>query len=323
MVTLPLHRIERTLGGNLAKLWHFVPELWRLTRRLRRERVEVVHCNSAWQIKPVIAGWLAGVPVVLHLNDAWEARFIDVLFPLLKPFCSGFIVTGERSRARYWRKGGGESAMAIQAPVDCARFDPARAGACPLPSHDGLTVMTSGNITPTKGVEYFIDMAADLERRDPSLRFVVVGPELANQTEYTAMLKQRVLDHGLRNLTFYGPTENMPSLLACADVFVCPSITESGPMVVWEAMAMARAIVSADVGDVSLYMPHGVAGTIVPVGDARALADGVWDLLQDGGKRAEFGRRARDAAVERLDISVAAARHAEAYRCVARRRPDA
>ena len=47
-----------------------------------------------------------------------------------------------------------------------------------------------------------------------------------------------------------------PSFLKSGDIFVYTSISESGPMAVWEAMAMGKPIVTTDVGSVSQYLKN-------------------------------------------------------------------
>src|ERR1700730_12347645 len=56
----------------------FAPDIWRLYRFVQAENFDIVHSSGgAWQFKGVIAGRLAGVPVIWHLNDTsmpWLVR---------------------------------------------------------------------------------------------------------------------------------------------------------------------------------------------------------------------------------------------------------
>ena len=88
-------------------------------------------------------------------------------------------------------------------------------------------------------------------------------------------------------------------------------------MSVWEAMAMERAVVSTDVGDVARYITDGENGFIVRVADAAALAEKVGQLVENEQLRQNFGPRARAAVVPELDVASCAAKHRAAYRQIA------
>ena len=97
-------------------------------------------------------------------------------------------------------------------------------------------------------------------------------------------------------MALVGPSDNAPDELAVADVVAIPSVWESGPLVLAEALVLGRPVVATPVGLVPGSGPGGESGRIVPVGDARALADGHGsDLLADpagAAAMAEAGQRA-------------------------------
>ena len=87
-----------------------------------------------------------------------------------------------------------------------------------------------------------------------------------------------------------GPSDNAPDELAAADVVVIPSVWESGPLVLAEALTLMRPVVATPVGLVPECIREGESGRIVPIGDARALADAVAALLADPAAAARHGR---------------------------------
>ena len=105
----------------------------------------------------------------------------------------------------------------------------------------------------------------------------------------------------------------MRPLLKRFDVYVCSSKAESSPISVWEAMSMARPIVSTHVGDVPLYVQNDYNGYIVAIEDTNQMADCVLKLLQDETLRKSFGSRSREIARESLDIALCAKKHLYAY----------
>ncbi len=84
---------------------------------------------------------------------------------------------------------------------------------------------------------------------------------------------------------FLGTRQDVPDLLAAADVLVLSSDWEGLPLAVLEAMAAGRPVVATDVGGVGEVLSDG-AGLVVPPGDPVAFAKAVDSLLHDGYARA-------------------------------------
>src|SRR5690606_8978921 len=78
---------------------------------------------------------------------------------------------------------------------------------------------------------------------------------------------------------------------ATADVMVCPSRSDSFPLVVLEAMALARPVVASELPGIAEQL--GDTGILVPVGDADALSAEVAGLLADPERASDLGRRAQ------------------------------
>lgn len=313
---LRLHRLTRQMMHLSAYLLLFVPEVLKLTSALRNCEVALVHCNSAWQIKSVLAARFAGLPAIWHLNDTEMPFLLKPAFKMLSAnYCDAFIAAGQRVKSYYFRdpRLAGKPVRVINPPVDITHFDPG--AVCEdqrLSKVQGLKIVTIGNINPTKGMEHFLQMAARLNQRYRGLNFFLVGPVFASQKKYSQKLKRLAQELDLNNLHFYGAAADVAPVLKSADIFVCTSLSESGPMTVFEAMSMAKPIVSTDVGDVSRFIRDGESGYVVPVGDAEILAAKV-GLLIDDPQRGRFGQRARETAVRELDVIVCAKKHRQFY----------
>lgn len=315
--SLPIRRLARGWRNVAAYLIFFPWELWLLWRLFRREGYDVVHCSGGvWQVKGVLAARLASVPVVWHLNDTLLPERLRPLFLRICEFIpTGFIVAGQRVYRHYF----GEKIPAVpvfevQAPVDCHRFDPdtVEIDAVRL-GEPGIHVVTVANLNPLKGVEYFVEMASELNKRFEKIHFHVVGPVFDSQSDYHRRLQQLVEKHGLINIHFHGAVQDVRGLLKAADIYVCSSISEASPISVWEAMAMGKAIVSTDVGDVARYVENGISGFVTPSKDVSALAKAVGSFVQEPELRRCSGEAARRVVLEHLDLSVCVESHARAY----------
>lgn len=298
----------------------FFVEIYRLCMFFRRHRFDLIHVNGSYQFKSALAGKLAGIPVVWHLNDTQMDTIVKTVCTVLARYCAlGFIITGKRVHDYYIHGTTLEKKpyFEIQVPVDTTVFDPIHSTpdkrVCQA---HGRKIVTVSGINPTKGLEYFIEMASSLAQDHNDLSFFVAGAEFSSQKTYYEYIKELVASSKLTNkiFKFLGMIDDIPSFLQGADIFVFTSVSESGPAAVWEAMAMGKAIVSTDVGSVNQYIEDGVSGFIVPIKDAKALSEKVGLLLDNPELRQKMGEKARVIAQKNLDISIAAQKHAYFYR---------
>jgi glycosyltransferase involved in cell wall biosynthesis len=159
-------------------------------------------------------------------------------------------------------------------------------------------------------------MAALLVKQYDDLFFCIAAAEFKSQQKYFQNLKKLVESYQLKreNFMFAGMVENVPAFLKLADIFVFTSVSESGPMAVWEAMSMALPVVTTDVGSVSQYMEDGKSGFIVRPKDPQALSEKVGFLLENPLLGQKMGAEARIVAQQKLDVSIAAEKYASFYR---------
>ena len=300
--TLSLTRITKEWGAALAFVLFSPWEVLRLACLLRRERIDLVHASGgSWQYKAVIAAWLAGVPSVWHLNDTSILGWIRHLFRLVQPLASGFIFASHRSADYYGAELVGRLHAVVPSTVDIARFDPARSYTIDDTLRDRLgttpLIGTVANVNRIKGLNLLIEAFALARERVPELRLVIVGPVHANQTAYHSELCALAEKLGVApDIEWTGATSDVRPFLAHMDVYVCSSLAESSPVSVWEAMAMARAVVSTNVGDVSRHIIDGENGYVVPVSDAKTLAARIATLIENPDARERMGAAAREAA---------------------------
>lgn len=318
-ICLPLTRISVDWKHLLKYVLFFPVEVLLLYLTLRKETFNVVHISGgSWQIKGVIAGKLSGCKVVWHLNDTKMPKIIKFIFFIVATFCAdSFITAGRRAKKYYLETHGFDDSkpiFVIQAPVNCNHFNPTKTTSDKyLVKFRGIKILSVGNINPTKGFKHFLLMAAILNKNFEDLNFFIVGPNYKSQEKHFRELLKLKEKLGLSNLSFYGPCADVRRVLKSADVYVCSSIAEASPISVWEAMAMKKGIVATNVGDIDNFISHGHNGFLVSPGNAAELAIYVGKLIENPDLRTLFGERVRKIAVEKLDVSIVARQHIEAY----------
>jgi len=175
---------------------------------------------------------------------------------------------------------------------------------------DDRLIVAVGNLYPVKGHIYAIDALARLARRYPSVHLAISG-----RGELEGALLARAREHGLEHrVHLLGLRADVPAVLAAADLFVLPSLSEGLPLALLEAMFAARPIVATDVGQVRVALDRGAAGILVEPGNSGALADGLDRLLANPAEARRLGGLAAVHALGEYDLSRMVQRYAGVYR---------
>jgi glycosyltransferase involved in cell wall biosynthesis len=165
------------------------------------------------------------------------------------------------------------------------------------------------------GVEYFIRALPLIRARLP-IDAVLVGdgPERAKLEGLAAELDVSDM------VTFMGrrPNEEMPALLADADVAVLPSLMEATSVAALEAMSCGVPVAASRVGGLPEIIDESV-GTLFEPADPESLASALVVLLGRP-DRALAGRRARERVVQTWSVARLARRHEEIYETLLRKR---
>jgi len=143
------------------------------------------------------------------------------------------------------------------------------------------------NHTPNKGLPVLLDAFQRLE-----VPFsLVVGGERRDFVDYDRWAS----DEPGRRITFTGALSDaqVDALFTWADLFVFPTLADTLPLVVLEAMAHGTPVVASEVGGIPFEL-QGDCGVLVAPGDADALAAAVTELARDPERRAGMARRARE-----------------------------
>jgi glycosyltransferase involved in cell wall biosynthesis len=88
-----------------------------------------------------------------------------------------------------------------------------------------------------------------------------------------------------------------------ADLYLHPTRADTFPTTVLEALACGIPVVASAVGGIPEQVVEGQTGYLVPVGDARALAERVLELLANEEPRLRMGRQAAEDAARRFGLN--------------------
>jgi N-acetyl-alpha-D-glucosaminyl L-malate synthase BshA len=168
-------------------------------------------------------------------------------------------------------------------------------------------ILHISNFRPVKRVRDAVRVFERVSRDVPSrLVFVGDGPTRTEAVEEAALLgvEDRVI--------FLGKQDSVAELLACADLFLLPSATESFGLVALEAMASGVPVVATNVGGVPEVVQDGETGLLAAVGDVEGMAEAAAAILRDPARWSAMSEAAESYAKERFGVQAIIPRY-EAY----------
>ena len=266
---------------------------------LRRERVDILHIHTpaaGGQAIPALAARLAGVRATLvtyhqvqprrlparsrTLNSLTHMLLIDATVAVSGDVCETLVHAAglPRRRIRVIRNG-----------IDPAPPPVATDGLPPREPGE-VRIGYFGRLSHEKGVHVLLRALAEVVARAPHVRTFIVGdgPERAALAALAAHL-------GLsERVSFLGFRPDARALMAQVDIVAHVPIYEGFGLVVLEAMATGRPVVTSDApGGLRDIVDHETTGLLVPVGDAAAAARALLRLVEDAETRRRLGANGR------------------------------
>jgi len=173
---------------------------------------------------------------------------------------------------------------------------------------DDVVLIHVGSLSAEKNHGALIRTAAAMRDAGQPIRLWLVG-EGPEREAIRGMIDRA----GLQPLVWLTGTRNdVPELLAAADVLVLPSLTEGMPAAVIEAGLSGLPVVAYRVGGIDEVVRHEHTGLLVAAGDEAGLRASLTRLAADQTLRESMGAAARTAC-QAYEIHQVAAQYADVY----------
>ena len=305
--------------------------LWRL---MRADRTDLAH---SFTIKCAVYGGLAarlagkarvnavaGMGYVFTSDDSLARMLRPIVRTLLRAALGGprarLVIQNPDDLAIFEKSGLTASARIRLIPgsgVDCGRFVPPLGERTPSGAPH---VVLAARMLWDKGVGEFVEAARILKAQGRVSSFHLAGsPDPGNPSSIPEQVLREWRRIGL--VEWLGHVEDMPALLASADIVVLPSYREGLPKSLIEAGACARPLIATDAPGCRDVVTHGVDGLLVPVRDAPALARAIARLIDDPALARKLGEAARAKVIANYDERLIVANTVAIYRELSDRSP--
>lgn len=314
---------DRVIADPFALLYDLALIVYasrRVAKRLRQERVDLIHTNTFFaHLYGGLAAKRLGIPCVWHLHDVIQ---IDRFGGLA---------------GRIWRRLGcdlatrvvGSSNCAVEAFAGLAIAQTIYAGIetdyVPRKDwtgwrqelglgEDAILVGFVRRLDWTKGLDILARAAKTVVAQNPRVHFIIIGTPLFGDQAYAAEVTRQVDALGLRQHWHQvGYLPGVAHQLHDLDCLVLPSRRESFPRVLLEAGIAGKPAVASNVGGVSEIIENGVNGILVPPQNPEALANALIGLLANDQVMRSMGANAKTRIITEFNIGRSASQFVELY----------
>jgi colanic acid/amylovoran biosynthesis glycosyltransferase len=325
-----LGRALRRCLAHPAKAWSALRSAWQMSRQaerpwpyhlmyfveactlvewLEQEGVEHVHAHfgtnstEVAQLAHLLGG--PGYSFTVHGPEEFDKpRFLHLARKIQD---AAFVVAiSSYGRSQLWRwlpAREWDKVSVVHCALEAAFFqDPGQVSAQPAPR-----LVNVGRLCAQKGQLLLVEAAALLKRDGVAFELVLAG-----DGEMRESIEAAIARHGLGNsvrITGWVDSATVRREMTEARALVLPSFAEGLPVVIMEAMAVGRPVITTRIAGIPELVREGVDGWLVPPGDIVQLKQAMLECLQASPERLlDMGRAANARVRERHDVDVEAAK---------------
>jgi glycosyltransferase involved in cell wall biosynthesis len=306
VIPVPMARSLNPIGQARA--------LAALVALIRAEKPDLVHAHMPISgLLGRTAARIAGVPRIAYTCHGflfnqpgpwWRRRLALLLERAAGRITTTYMTVSEEEAGDARRLGIHPAPVPVLNGRDPARFRPDPAARAALRAELGATeddcvVLVASRLVRHKG---YPELLEAMRATPPQCVLWVAGARLPSDhgEEMEPHLERAAATLG-RRLLRLGHRDDMPRVMAAADVFCLPSHFEGLPMSIVEAMLAGLPVVATDIRGPREQVVDGATGLLVPPATVAPLAAALARLAGDPALRAAMGAAGRARALDRFD----------------------
>lgn len=162
-------------------------------------------------------------------------------------------------------------------------------------------IITVARLVPVKALEYAIEAAAILKKRNYSFQWIFVG-----EGSERNRLQGLINSNGLQNYTVLvgnKTDKEVRDLLSELSIFVLSSVSEGLGVCLMEALAMECAVVATNVGGIGEVIINNETGILVEPRSSIAIASAIEYFFENDSEIVMFSKNGRDHIVNHFNIA--------------------
>lgn len=324
-------KIIRTPSLYLSRLPSFMPPPYTLSPflllDLLKQHADVFHIHNRYWYSPCIpiASKLKGKLMLTLHNGRPEGispltDFTGQLFDLvygrqLMRLCDCIVCVSDWVRRATVPRDCWNKTIIVYNGADVEKYNPKNNGEQirkKFNAETGPLLLSNGRLVQQKGFKFLIEAFAKLkwEKQFAKSKLVIIGKGPLKEQLLKQCAREKISD----SVFFVTgiPEEELPLYYAACDLFVLPTLWEPSAVVLYEALASGKPILTTDVGGNPEIVSE-KSGVVVPKADAGKLFEKMFELLSDEKKLRELGKNARQRAAEKFSWEKCAKGYEKVY----------
>lgn len=287
---------------------------WRRVKELLKEKkVDLIHAHGTRAASNVL--WAArslGIPVIYTIHGWSFHQDQRALLKRMRIAGERYITSrtavnisvSEANQASGKKNIKGFESVLVNYGIDQTKFSPAGVSKDVRAElgigAEALLVLFIARFTKQKQPLAMIRAFKEALHAVPDMRLLMVGDGELRE-EALRLCAGLGLEDRIRFQTF---RQDVPDVLAAADIFVLPSLWEGLPIGLLEAMAMGKAIIASDVDGTGEVLKHRENGLLVDTGElVPALTKALVQLGRDREMQKKFQQKAIETISGRFNVT--------------------
>lgn len=301
---------------------------FRLYKLLKRIKPDIVHTRNLVAIEYQLAAFLSGVKHRIHSEHGWDVFDPDGsvikyqwLRRLFSPFVQRFIPLSKQLESYLIDKVNisEQKIIRICNGVDTLKFHPRHNSKnhlmeCPfIFDKDEVYIGTVGRMEGVKDQITLIRAFIKLMDYSPNIKqiskLIVIG-DGPLRAEAVTLIRSNNLE---QNVWLPGSRDDIDEIMRNLDIFVLPSQAEGISNTILEAMATGLPVIATNVGGNPELVKEGETGSLVEKGDSIAMANELFEYVENKEKRLQQGTNAYQLVQKEFSLSSMVNKYADVY----------
>jgi glycosyltransferase involved in cell wall biosynthesis len=262
-------------GSNPLKDFSYMRQLYRIYKRANPDVI------LQFTIKPNIYGTLAAYPLrklvvnnvcglgTVFLHDNLTAKVAQMLYRFSFRFPKRVFFQNEDDRSLFVEKKLIRSKATDLLPgsgIPLDKFMPTE-----FKRNEEFSFLMIARLLYDKGICEYVEAARIAKKNGIKAKFQILG---AIDTDKNLGISEAQLQAWIEEgvIEYLGTTDDVPAVIAQADVVVLPSYREGTPRALLEAASMGKPIITTDIAGCRQTVDNGINGYLCEVKNAKDLA---------------------------------------------------
>ena len=263
------------------------PYMLKLAKIVKRNKIQVLHCQG---INCVIFSFIVkvfshktAILNTVHDNGNYTRTYSKKKIFLAHLLLDMTIAISDSVRNEILSQGiDSDKVVTIHNAIDIDKFQYVPRKEKKFDNNTPIEIVNVARFMPEKkGQDLLVNAARKLVKKYPLLHITFAGAVARNQEESYHKILEYIKEADLeKNISFAGNVDNIPELLATADLFVLPSRYEGFGIALVEALATGLVVVASNLeGPAEIMKCHPEYGLLFEPGNADDLAVKINDVI--------------------------------------------